>query len=115
MHEHDQDLPPEHHGVARRLREERLEVSALELDETKQRVRARASRSNGAPTKLRAVTALLTLALLGSGGGAAVIAKKGGDNGGGGNGNGSDNSQYCPKSGEPKEKGKPGNKCGHDK
>ncbi len=112
MHEHHDHLPEDLERVARRLREERLERSPLELDHIKRRVLVRASGRKGIlMLKRRLLTAALTLALVGGGTGAVVMANHGGSHGGGGGG-GAPQSQYCPKNGKPKEKGPPGNKCG---
>jgi hypothetical protein len=98
--------------VERRLRAERPELSAIELDRVKQGAVANVARRGGGGMNLRSrlVTGLLMLGLVGAGGGAVLAAS------GGSSSNGSSaNSQYCPPSspgaGKPKHQGG-GNKCG---
>ena len=103
----------EHGPVERLLREQRSELSALELDRVKQRAMAGAERRGGKKMsgRSRLVTALLVCGLVGTSGG-AVIAASGGSSSSGS----SANSQYCPPSspGAGKPKKEPGgNKCGH--
>jgi hypothetical protein len=104
---------PQDNDVERRLRENRPELSAVELDAAKQRVLTSAARQGGRGMTLRArlVTAALVTGLVASGGGAVLAAS------GGSSSNGSSaNSQYCPPNspgaGKPKHQGG-GNKCGH--
>jgi hypothetical protein len=103
-----EDLEP----VERRLRDERPELSALELDHVKRSVVAGAGRRVGSrmTLKSRLVTGLLLVGLVGTGGG-AVLAASGGSSSKGS----SANSQYCPDKspggGNPKNP-PPGNKCG---
>src|SRR3954447_26438538 len=100
-------------SIERRLRTDRPELSAIELDRVKQGVVAKAARQGGGRMNLRSrlVTGLLVLGLVGAGGGAVLAAS------GGSSSNGSSaNSQYCPPSspgaGKPKHQGG-GNKCRH--
>jgi hypothetical protein len=98
MKDSNQDRLPEHLlEVADRLREERLSVSPLELDELKLRARAQASRGRrstlapkGLPLRSRVVTLALTALLIGGTTAGGIAAA-----GGGGNGN-SASSQYKP-------------------
>lgn len=106
------EFDAENEPVGRRLRAERPELSAIELDRVKQGVVAKAARQGGGGMNLRSrfVTGLLVLGLVGAGGGAVLAAS------GGSSSNGSSaNSQYCPPSspgaGKPKG-GDGGNKCG---
>ncbi len=98
-HHDDSHLPDELQDVARRLREHRLEASALELDQIKLRAKARtgSSQPKGSALKSRLIVALCTLGLM-AGGTSGVIAAKGGSSSSKGS---AQNSQY---------KGK---KCGH--
>jgi hypothetical protein len=97
-HWNDDRLPDELNDVAERLREQRAEMSPLELDSMKQRVRARQSSTSpsawrprrGTSMKSRLVTLALTALLIG-GTTAGGIAASGGN----GNGNSAD-SQYRP-------------------
>ena len=104
----------EHGPVERLLREQRSELSALELDRVKRRAMAGAERRGGIrmKPKQRLVTGLLVLGLVGSGGG-AVIAASGGSSSKGS----SAGKQYCPDkspgAGKLKLHMPPGNKCGH--
>jgi hypothetical protein len=109
----DRDLGP----LEERLRRSRGSLSALELDRVKRRVISRAGRRQ-MNMKHRLVTAVLAVALVGTGGGAVLAAGGGNGNGhGNGNGNGADRSQYCPPkspgAGKPKHPHDGGNKCGH--
>ena len=115
----DHDLPAELDQIGARLRSERREATALELDELRSRVRVRSARAGagGSQLKNRLVTAILTVALVGGGGGAVLASGSGGGGDGGGpKGKGAANSQYCPPkspgAGKPKNP-PPGNKCGH--
>jgi hypothetical protein len=104
-HSHREDDHPQNlDHVVRRLRAERAEASALELDEIKRTAVARASRDKGglgvrnlgALWRARFTTLALTLALIVSGGAAGAIA-----GGKGGHGKGADKGQYCkPKKGK---------------
>src|SRR3954451_14263626 len=93
----DQDRIPEQLlEVADRLREERVSVSPLELDELKLRARAQAARGprstfgrKGTPLRSRVVTLALTALLIGGTTAGGIAAA------GGGNGN-SASSQYKP-------------------
>lgn len=103
----------EYEPIERRLRADKPELSAIELDQVKQGVVARAARRGGGGMRVRSrlVTGLLLVGLVGTGGGAVLAAS------GGSSSNGSSaNSQYCPPSspgaGKPKHQGG-GNKCGH--
>lgn len=100
-HWNDNSLPDELQDVACRLREERPEVSALDLDRIKQRARARAfpSRTRGSTLKSRIVVALLTLGLMAGGTGGVIAA------GGGNSGGNASNSQYKPGCGPKKTNG----------
>src|SRR4051794_26753742 len=91
----DSHLPDDLTDVARRLRAERPEASALELDRIKQRAMARAGSSRqkkGFFVKSRITAALLTLGLL-AGGTGGVLAAAGGTPGSNNNASGS---QYKP-------------------
>jgi hypothetical protein len=102
----DEDrVPPELEGVEQRLREFRPEVSALELDQMKQRVRARAfaSRPKGSPLRSRLIAVLATGGLL-VGGTGGVLAEShdgnggdrhNGDNQGGDGEHSAGDKQYC--------------------
>jgi hypothetical protein len=103
----------EYEPLERRLRGERAELTAIELDRVKRSAMAGAARGGGRRMTLKArlVTGALLLGLIGTGGGAVLAAS------GGSSSNGSSaNSQYCPPSspgaGKPKHQGG-GNKCGH--
>ena len=95
---HEDRLPEHLLEVADRLREERVSVSPLELDQIKLRARAQAAHGRrsstlgrkGLPLRSRVVTLALTALLIGgtTAGGLAVA-------GGGGNGD-SASSQYKP-------------------
>jgi hypothetical protein len=94
MSHHSEDgLPGELREVAERVRRERAEASALDLDRIKTRALAGAatSRPKGFSVKSRGIAAFLTLALMAAGTGGVVAA--GGDGGSGGN---ASNSQYKP-------------------
>jgi hypothetical protein len=78
----EQPLPDDLDAVARRLRESRVDVSELELDEIKLRAmrRGTAIRSGGRPVGRR-ISALITAAVLAVGGGGAfAVAKQVADN-----------------------------------
>lgn len=97
MSQWDEDLE----DVAQRLRENRPEASALELDHIKMRAMAKAasSRPRGTVLKTRLLAALASLALMAGATGGVIAAQ-------GGNGNGNGNAakgQY----------GSPGKGCGH--
>ena len=93
-HRHDQPLPDDLVEVAERLRSDRPEVSALDLDRIKVRAMASASRPHrkGTRMKSRSLAAVLTVALMAAGTGGVIA--------GNGNGNAS-NSQYRPGCGPP--------------
>ena len=102
MRANDENLPVELQDVAERLRKERAQVSALDLDRIKTRAMANAatSRPKGFALKSRSVAALLTVALMAAGTGGVIAG------GGNGNGNGSaSNSQYKPGCGPKKTDG----------
>jgi hypothetical protein len=101
-HFNDEKLPGDLNEVAERLRSERVEASALELDRIKTRAMARAthSRSKGLLVRSRSIAALLTVALMAAGTGGVIAG------GGNGNGNGNaSNSQYKPGCGPKKTDG----------
>lgn len=79
----DDQIPPEHDAVARRLRAERPQLGPVELDRTKTRVTARAMapRANGAGWRGRIAVAVLALGLMGTAAG-GVVAGSGGSAGG---------------------------------
>jgi hypothetical protein len=112
-HHHREDLPADLQGIARRLQEQRPEISGLELDEIKLRAKAAAfaPRLTGGSMRGRLIAGLVSVGLL-VGGTGGVIASSGGASS---NGNSSANSQYCPPSspaaGKPKNP-PPGNACG---
>jgi hypothetical protein len=95
---HDERLPGDLEEVAERLRQERAESTALQLDSIKARAVAGAasSRKKGFGVKSRAIAVLLTVGLMAAGTG-GVIANNGNGNGGGS----SSNSQYKPGCGPP--------------
>jgi len=97
-HWNEDRLPDELHEVAERLREQRAEMTPLELDSMKQRVRANASKTapsswhprRGTPMKSRVATLALTALVIGGTTAGGIAAS-------GGNGNGSSaDSQYRP-------------------
>ena len=110
MSDFDKD---QYEPIERRLRAERAELSAIELDQVKRSVLAGAGRRGGKrmTLKSRLATGLLLVGLVGTSGG-AVLAASGGSSSKGS----SANSQYCPPSspgaGTLKHLGG-GNKCGH--
>ena len=88
----ERDLPPELQGVAERLRAERPELSGMELDEMRRRVRARAPVPSRVATTRRSimksrvmVTAVLVLGLLFSTAGAGLAVSGLADQGSAGN------------------------------
>ena len=95
---HEDRLPEHLLEVADRLREERVQVSPLELDQIKLRARAQAARGRrsstlgrkGLPLRSRVVTLALTALLIGGTTAGGIAAA-----GGGGNGL-SSGSQYRP-------------------
>ena len=97
-----EQLPHELEEIAARLREERPQASALELDRIKTRAMAQAatSRPKGLVLRSRSLAAMLTVALMAAGTGGVIAA------GGNGNGNGNaSNSQYKPGCGPKKSDG----------
>lgn len=100
-HWNENPLPDELQDIARRLRAERPEATALDLDRIKQRARARAfsSRTRGSTLRSRIVVALLTLGLMAGGTGGVIAA------GGGNDGGSASNSQYKPGCGPKKTDG----------
>lgn len=98
-HSHDEQLPEDLREIAGRLREERAQVSALDLDRIKMRALAAATPAHrkGTRMKSRALAAALTLALMVGGTGGVIAATS---TTGPGNGNAS-NSQYKPGCGPP--------------
>jgi hypothetical protein len=92
-HFKDESLPGDLTEVEERLRSERPEASALDLDRIKTRAMASAatSRPKGFQVKSRSIATLLTLALMAAGTGGVIAAT----NSGGNNPNTS-NSQYKP-------------------
>ncbi|MEA2310021.1 MAG: hypothetical protein QOI65_2307 [Thermoleophilaceae bacterium] len=102
MRANDENLPVELQEVAERLRKERPEASALDLDRIKTRAMATAatSRPKGFALKSRGIAAFLTLALMAAGTGGVIAS------GGSGTTNGSaSNSQYKPGCGPKKTDG----------
>jgi hypothetical protein len=97
----DESLPGDLREVAKRLRSERAEPSALDLDRVKTRAMARttASRPKGLLVRSRSIAALLTVALMAAGTGGVIAA------GGGGGGGNASNSQYKPGCGPKKTNG----------
>src|SRR3954452_8888452 len=99
--------------VERHLREQRGELSGIELDRIKHGVLAKAARQGGRGMSLKARLAMVlaVIGLVGTGGGAVIAASGGSSSNGSSSG-----SQYCPPSspggGQPKG-GDGGNKCGH--
>jgi hypothetical protein len=75
----DEGVPEGPDSVIRRLRDERPQLDALELDNMKSRVmaRARPQRTKGAGLRGRIVVAVLSLSLLGAGAGGVVAASGG--------------------------------------
>jgi hypothetical protein len=95
IHWDEDRLPDDITDVARLLRDQRSEASALELDRMKQRARSQAlrtSRTKGNFVKSRLTVALLALGLMTAGTG-GVIAATGGTPG---SNNGAARSQYKP-------------------
>src|SRR2546423_14779228 len=97
-HFNDDGLPEDLTGVEERLRRERAEASALDLDRIKTRAMANAatSRTKGFQVKSRSIATLLTLALMAAGTGGVIAASTGG-----GNPN-TPTSQHNPAGGPPK-------------
>jgi hypothetical protein len=89
---------PDFEELETRLRANRHQATALELDQIKQRAMARAShsRTRGAPLRARLIAMLAVLGLMGAGTGGVIAAA-----GGNGNGNSAAKSEY-----------RPGNGCG---
>jgi hypothetical protein len=92
----DNRLPDELEDVGSRLREQRAEMTPLELDQMKRRISSRASRApawlpkRGTPMKSRVATLAVTALLIGGTTAGGIAAA-------GGNGNNSSaNSQYRP-------------------
>ena len=120
---------PEHHGpedadeVVRRLRDERPQVGALELDGIKTRAMARAMVSpGGRALRSRILVALLSLALMGAGTGGVIAAGGGGSVHGKsaaekeykpGCGNGDKNHDHTGPPGRPDKDCKDGGDHGH--
>jgi hypothetical protein len=100
-HSNDDRLPGDLNEVAERLRGERAEASALELDRIKTRAMASAtaSRPKGFRVRSRSIAALMTVALMAAGTGGVIA---GGGNGNSGN---ASNSQYKPGCGPKKTDG----------
>ena len=99
MSRYDEQLPEDLHEIAGRLRDERAQASALDLDRIKMRAMASASRPHqkrGTRMKSRGLAAVLTVALMAAGTGGVIA----GNGNGNGNGNAS-NSQYRPGCGPP--------------
>ena len=100
----DHQLPEDLQNVVHRLRENRPEFSALELDQIKTRTqaRARSSRQKGFVLKTRLTVGLLSLGLI-AGGTGGVLAAKGGTPGPPSGNGGAGNSQYSngKKCGQP--------------
>src|SRR5213592_374736 len=95
-------LPPELEELGARLRDERPEASALELDRIKSRVLMLASRSasrqgKGSFMKSRLATIVVVFGLL-AGGAGGVFAAAGGNPGSGGSSGSAPQKQYCPPS-----------------
>src|SRR5437660_11549050 len=92
----NQERDPELMDVAARLRAERPQASALELDRIKLNAKSRAltTRRKGIAVRSRLIAPLVAIGLMG-GGTAGVLA---GGHTNGGNDNNSGNSQYCPPS-----------------
>ena len=93
----EKNLEDQFGEVVRRLREERPEITAIELDQIKQRARKQAMRQKGGVPLRRArrtlITALLALGIA-SGGGAVVFANH--DNGQGKSQDQAAKGQYKP-------------------
>jgi uncharacterized membrane protein len=100
MKRYDENLPGDLNEVAERLRTEKVEASALDLDRIKTRAMAQAttSRPKGFALKSRSIAALLTVALMAAGTGGVLAA---GSSGGGS----SSNSTYKPGCGPKKTNG----------
>ena len=101
-HFKDEGLPSDLEEVVQRLRGERADATALDLDRIKTRAMASAatSRPKGLKLKSRSIATLLTLALMAGGTGGVIAAT----NSGGTNGSAS-NSQYKPGCGPKKTDG----------
>ena len=91
-HYDEQHLPDELQDVARRLRAERPEASALELDRIKTRTmaRARASRPKGSVLRHRLIVAMCAIGLMASGTGGVIAASNNSSN------SNAANSEYSP-------------------
>lgn len=100
-HSNRDNLPDDLREVAERLRTERAEASALDLDRIKTRAMANAttSRPKGFRVRSRSIAAMLTVALMAAGTGGVIA---GGGNGKSGN---ASNSQYKPGCGPKKTNG----------
>ena len=100
-HFHDEGLPEDLRRVEERLRRERAEASALDLDRIKTRAVANAatSRTKGFQVKSRSIATLLTLALMAAGTGGVIAASSGGPT------PSAQNSQYKPGCGPKKTDG----------
>jgi hypothetical protein len=100
---HDEQLPDDLEQIAERLRAERPETTALDLDRIKMRAMAasaKTSHQRGIRMKSRSLAAVLTVALMAAGTGGVIA----GNGNGNGNGNAS-NSQYKPGCGPKKTDG----------
>jgi hypothetical protein len=108
----DRHLPDDLRDLEQRLRRE-SDVSEIELDELRRRIRSHTSRTRRGLMPRRFVSALVTMALVGSGSTAVVLAAKGGSPGP--PSKPPHEKQYCPSSspggGNPKKQN--GNECGH--
>jgi hypothetical protein len=95
------ELPQDLMDVATRLRRERPEATALDLDRIKTRAMAQAatSRPKGLVLKSRLITGLLALALMAGGTGGVIAATNNGNTGS------AANSQYKPGCGPKKTDG----------
>ena len=101
-HFNEDSLPGDLREVAERLRSERAEATALDLDRIKTRAVASAatSRTKGFQVKSRSIATLLTLALMAAGTGGVIAASSGGGTGGN-----ASTSQYKPGCGPKKSNG----------
>jgi len=98
---HDRRLPADLAEVAERLRSNRVDATALDLDRIKTRAMAGAasSRRKGFPLKSRGIATVLTVALMAAGTGGVIAGN------GHGNGGNASNSQYKPGCGPKKTNG----------
>ena len=108
-------VPDDFRDVEERLRAERPQMSAVELDEVKRRAMSKASRPGRAGLLRRRAVSLIAAGGLLIAGTAGVYAAAGG--GGGGSSHSAPQSQYCPDQSQAPGKPKPPKNggCGNPK